>query len=63
MEQGGVEYRVIQSLETGNWRWVALFKDRKEKSGSSQTRSVAIFNAIKAIKDHQLKSALRLSSL
>jgi hypothetical protein len=49
MKHKDVEYRIIETIDRHYWRWIVLFKDRGEKSGSASSKGSAIFRAVQAI--------------
>ena len=39
MEHRGVEYRIIQGIKPGDWKWSVLSEAAGRKSGTSDTRT------------------------
>jgi hypothetical protein len=49
MEHRGVEYRIIQGIKPGDWKWPVLSETAGRKSGTSDIKDAAVSAAKRAI--------------
>jgi|GraSoi2013_100cm_1033763.scaffolds.fasta_scaffold28979_2 hypothetical protein len=48
MEHRGVEYRIIQGIKPGDWKWSVLSEAAGRKSGTSDTKDAAVSAAARS---------------